>query len=58
MARPPAYKLYCGVLPTIHTSNDLQVLIERAKLHSEIFRKKYVVKDINGNVIWRDKNDD
>jgi hypothetical protein len=42
----------------MHAGNELQELIERAKLHSEIFGKKYVVKDINGNVIWRDKNDD
>jgi len=52
MARPPAYQLYRGDLATMHASNDLQELVERAKLHGEIFKGSYKVKDTYGNVVW------
>jgi hypothetical protein len=57
MARPPAYRLYCGELATMHAGNDLQDLIGRAKLHSKIFGGRYLVKDIYGSVVWEGNND-
>lgn len=55
MARKLAYKLYNGNLATMHVSNDLQTLIKIAKLHGEIFGKCYLVKDMNGNVVWEEE---
>ena len=54
MARPPAYQLYRGDLSTMHAGNDLQELVERAKLHGKIFGGSYKVKDTYGNVVWEE----
>ena len=54
MARPPAYYLYSDGRKTVHASNSLQELIERAKLHSKILGGRYLVKDIYGNVVWEE----
>ena len=54
MARPPAYYLYSDGRKTMHASNSLQALIERAKLHSKILGGRYLVKDIYGNVVWEE----
>lgn len=54
MARPPAYYLYSDGRKTMHASNSLQELIERAKLLSKIFGERYLVKDIYGNVVWEE----
>ena len=54
MARPPAYYLYSDGRKTMHAGNDLQELIERAKLHSKILGGRYLVKDIYGNVVWEE----
>ena len=54
MAKPLAYRLYSGGLATVHASNDLQELVERAKLHGEIFKGSYKVKDTYGNVVWEE----
>jgi hypothetical protein len=54
MARPPAYYLYSDGRKTMHASNSLQALIERAKLHSKILGGRYLVKDTYGNVVWEE----
>jgi hypothetical protein len=38
----------------MHASNDLQDLIQIARLHSELFGKVYKVKDTYGNVVWEE----
>jgi geranylgeranyl pyrophosphate synthase len=57
MARPPAYRLYCGELATMHAGNDLQELIKRAEQLGKIFGDRYQVKDTYGNVVWEGNND-
>jgi len=52
MARPPAYRLYCGELATMHAGNDLQELIKRAERLGKIFGDRYQIKDTYGNVVW------
>ena len=52
MARPPAYYLYSDGRKTMHASNSLQALIERARLLSKVLGGRYLVKDIYGNVVW------
>jgi hypothetical protein len=54
MARPPAYRLYCGELATMHVGNDLQELIKRAERLGKIFGDRYQIKDTYGNVVWED----
>ena len=57
MARPPAYHLHCEDLPTMHASNDLDYLIRMAKRHGGVLGRRYMVKDLRGNVVWEDADD-
>ena len=54
MARPPAYYLYSDGRKTMHASNSLQALIERARLLSKVLGGRYLVTDIYGNVVWEE----
>ena len=56
MARPPAFKLYYGDLPTMHASNDLDHLIRIAKRHGGILGRCYLIKNARGNVVWEGEN--
>lgn len=53
MARPPAYRLYCGELATMRAGNDLQAMIKMAKLHSKVLGGTYTIKDTFGNTVWK-----
>ena len=41
-------------MATMHAGNDLQELVERAKLYKKIFGEPYKVKDTYGNVVWEE----
>ena len=57
MARPPAYKLYCGELATMLAGNDLDAMIQMAKMHRAALGGEYLIKDIYGNVVWEGEKD-
>lgn len=61
MARPAkltAYRLYHKDMPTVHEDNDLQRLVDLAKLLNSKLDKGHSIRDLNGDTVWEEDHNE